>query len=110
MNPSTIATVLAFTGLVSGIGVLGHLVGRDVDRAARQGRDNWHRPTGYPTDPARSDRLHTTDPDPVPPAPADPGRLRGTLPAASDLRLGTLARWTSSSGPRPKPISTPRVR
>jgi hypothetical protein len=37
-------------------------------------------------------------------------RLRGTLPAASDLRLGTLFEWTSSSAVPTQQISIPRAR
>ncbi|GAB2706390.1 hypothetical protein [Kitasatospora kifunensis] len=46
-----------------------------------------------------------------PARPADPADcLRGTLPAASDLRLGTLFEWTSSSAVPTKQISIPRAR
>ncbi|MFE9422924.1 hypothetical protein ACFYNO_08175 [Kitasatospora sp. NPDC006697] len=100
MTSTALESALAFTGLLGGIGLLGYLVGRDVDDAARQGRDNWHRPGGYPTGPARSDR-----PTPAPPqASAKADHPRRTAP---DLRIGTLVRWTSSSAPRPRPISTP---
>ncbi|TQF03505.1 hypothetical protein E6W39_16290 [Kitasatospora acidiphila] len=115
MTSSTLASALAVLGLVTGIGLLGYLVGRDVDRSARLGRDNWQRPGGYPVDPARPDRLHAA-PTPATataaPTAALPNqdRLRGTLPAASDLRFGTLVRWTSASAPQPKPICVPRAR
>lgn len=115
MTSSTLASALAVLGLVTGIGLLGYLVGRDVDRTARLERDNWQRPGGYPVDPARPDRLHAA-PTPATAAatataaPPNPDRLRGTLPAASDLHFGTLVRWTSASAPRPKPICVPRAR
>ncbi|MFE0459085.1 hypothetical protein ACFW1A_07455 [Kitasatospora sp. NPDC058965] len=120
---STLANALLVLGLVGGFGALGLLLGRDLDRTGRHGRDNWHRPTGYPADPGQPDRLHRTAvPTAVPTAvsPAVPAadapaadaadRLRGTLPAASDLRLGTLVRWTSSSAPRSKQTCTPQAR
>jgi hypothetical protein len=88
MTSSTLATAIAVVGLVGGFGLLGLLLRRAPD---------------LPDGPATA----ATTPRPLP---ANPDRLRGTLPAASDLRLGTLVRWTSSSAPRPRQISTPRAR
>ncbi|WP_344440987.1 hypothetical protein [Kitasatospora nipponensis] len=140
MTSSLLASTIGVLGAVGGFGLLGLLLGRDLDRTGRHGRDNWHRGGGYPHDPDRPDRLHAATPvtghaapaartAPVPAPRADrPGRtdrtgrtnpadrtapvdrLRGTLPAASDLRFGTLARWTSSSAPRTNPTSVPRAR
>ncbi|MCC9309631.1 hypothetical protein LN042_21570 [Kitasatospora sp. RB6PN24] len=105
MTSSTLASALAVLGLATGTGLLGYLVAGDVDRTTRPGRDDVHRPDGPPAAPARSDRPH-----PAPAAPPNPDRLRGTLPAASELDFGTLVRWTSGSAARPKPICVRRVR
>ncbi|WP_329567475.1 hypothetical protein [Kitasatospora sp. NBC_01266] len=98
MTSSTLATAIAVVGLVGGFGLLGLLLRRDPD---------------LPDGPATAATTPRPQPRPNPrpqPLPANPDRLRGTLPAASDLRLGTLVRWTSSSAPRPRQISTPRAR
>lgn len=48
---------------------------------------------------------------PVPTSTGDlADRLRGTLPAASDLRLDTLFRWTSSSAAPTEKTSPPPAR
>ncbi|GAA1156999.1 hypothetical protein F4556_002567 [Kitasatospora gansuensis] len=79
MNSDTLSSALTLLGFVSAFGLLGTLVGRDVDHNSRHGRDNWHRPGGYPLQPSPGDRL------------------LGTLPAASDPAPGKLSEWTSSS-------------
>lgn len=126
-SSSAWAGALALLGAVGGFGLLGLLIGRDLERNGQHHRDNWHRSGGYPVDPSLPDRLHgptppgetaetagtpdtagTTDTAGAADTAAD--RLRGTLPAASDLHLGTLLRWTSSSE-RPSPkTSVPQAR
>lgn len=68
-------------------------------------------PTGKPTEaPAETPAASPADK----PAPTGTGdladRLRGTLPAASDLRLGTLFGWTSSSAAPTEQTSPPPAR
>ncbi|MFF7632737.1 hypothetical protein ACFZB9_06230 [Kitasatospora sp. NPDC008050] len=64
-------------------------------------------PTGKPTEaPAE-----TPADKPAPTGTGDlADRLRGTLPAASDLRLGTLFGWTSSSAAPTEQTSPPPAR
>ncbi|MFD5922954.1 hypothetical protein ACFVYP_40785 [Kitasatospora sp. NPDC058201] len=62
MDSDTLVGALALVGVVGGFGLLGALIGRDVARNTAHGRDNWHRPGGYPVDPALPDRLYDTLP------------------------------------------------
>ncbi len=119
MDSDTLASALALLGTVGGFGLLGALIGREVAAQKATGRDNWHRPGGYPVDPALPDRLHGTmpaaslrpsaDPATLDPATADPA-TGTTTGARTPLTVvpgdsGTLAGWTSSSA-RPVPRST----
>ncbi|MFB7474970.1 hypothetical protein [Kitasatospora sp. NPDC056184] len=119
MDSDTLASALALLGAVGGFGLLGGLIGRDVARQKATGRDNWHRPGGYPDDPALPDRLYGTLPAASLRPAADPATAAATAaatataaeaearPPLSAVRRdsGTLAGWTSSSA-RPAPRST----
>ncbi|MFC5662502.1 hypothetical protein ACFP3U_05845 [Kitasatospora misakiensis] len=117
MDSDTLASALALLGTVGGFGLLGALVGREVAAQQATGRDNWHRPGGYPVDPALPDRLHGTLPAASLRPSADPATATATAPtstpadgARTPLTVlpgdsGTLAGWTSSSA-RPVPRST----
>ncbi|MFB6891077.1 hypothetical protein ACFCX4_17410 [Kitasatospora sp. NPDC056327] len=117
MNSDTLAGALALLGVVGGFGLLGGLIGREVAQHRATGRDNWHRPGGYPVDPALPDRLYGTMPaaslrpsaDPATAtavtaaAPGEPEALTPLTVVPGDS--GTLAGWTSSSA-RPAPRSS----
>ncbi|MFE7188645.1 hypothetical protein [Kitasatospora sp. NPDC057541] len=121
MDSDTLASALALLGAVGGFGLLGALIGREVARQRATGRDNWHRPGGYPDDPALPDRLYGTLPAASLRPAADPATavaaaaVSATVPAPeAEARTplstvprdsGTLARWTSSSA-RPAPRSS----
>ncbi|MEV6976655.1 hypothetical protein [Kitasatospora sp. NPDC093806] len=131
MDSDTLASALALLGAVGGFALLGALIGREVARQDATGRDNWHRPGGYPVDPALPDRLYGTMPaaslrpsaDPaaatpvtgpaaVPAAADAPARTVIFLPTAPTARTGadsgTLAAWTSPSArPGPRTTRTP---
>ncbi|MER7706301.1 hypothetical protein ABTX81_25820 [Kitasatospora sp. NPDC097605] len=121
MDSDTLASALALLGAVGGFGLLGGLIGREVARQKATGRDNWHRPGGYPEDPALPDRLYGTLPAASLRPSADPAAVRTTVTAAvtapvaeAEARTplsavprdsGTLTGWTSSSA-RPAPRSS----
>ncbi|MFD4908010.1 hypothetical protein [Kitasatospora purpeofusca] len=122
MDSDTLASALALLGTVGGFGLLGALIGREVTAQKATGRDNWHRPGGYPVDPALPDRLYGTMPaaslrpsaDPATDPATDPVRTAATSPTGDDAAppltvlpggSGTLAGWTSSSA-RPGPRSS----
>ncbi|MDY0812066.1 hypothetical protein [Kitasatospora purpeofusca] len=122
MDSDTLASALALLGTVGGFGLLGALIGREVAAQKATGRDNWHRPGGYPVDPALPDRLHGTMPAASLRPSADPATVRtaaspaptATAPTGADAGppltvlpggSGRLAGWTSSSG-RPGPRSS----
>ncbi|MFE7561387.1 hypothetical protein [Kitasatospora sp. NPDC057500] len=113
MDSDTLASALALLGAVGGFGLLGGLIGRDVARQKATGRDNWHRPGGYPADPALPDRLYGTMPaaslrpsaDPATTALLTLGTEARTPLGAVPRDSGTLTGWTSSSA-RPAPRSS----
>ncbi|MFF2657933.1 hypothetical protein ACFVUH_11280 [Kitasatospora sp. NPDC058032] len=125
MDSDTLASALALLGAVGGFGLLGAMIGREVARQRATGRDNWHRPGGYPDDPALLDRLYGTlpaaslrpsaDPAAVPATAVSTAAVSATVPAPeAEARTplstvprdsGTLAGWTSSSA-RPAPRSS----
>ncbi|WP_380285470.1 hypothetical protein [Kitasatospora purpeofusca] len=124
MDSDTLASALALLGAVGGFGLLGALIGREVARQKATGRDNWHRPGGYPDDPALPDRLYGTLPAASLRPAADPATAAtpvaatataaATVAAEAEARpplgavlrdSGKLAGWTSSSA-RPAPRSS----
>ncbi|MFF7455984.1 hypothetical protein [Kitasatospora sp. NPDC008115] len=124
MDSDTLASALALLGAVGGFGLLGGLIGRDVARQKATGRDNWHRPGGYPADPALPDRLHGTMPAASLRPSADPATTAATVTITATTTAvpvmeaeartplsavprdsGTLTGWTSSSA-RPAPRSS----
>ncbi|MER5350873.1 hypothetical protein ABT093_11120 [Kitasatospora sp. NPDC002551] len=114
MDSDTLASALALLGAVGGFGLLGALIGREVAQQKATGRDNWHRPGGYPDDPALPDRLYGTLPaaslrpsaDPVTPVTVTATEAEARTPLSSvPCDSGTLAGWTSSSA-RPAPRSS----
>ncbi|MFF8772729.1 hypothetical protein [Kitasatospora sp. NPDC015120] len=132
MDSDTLASALALLGAVGGFGLLGGLIGREVaQHRAATGRDNWHRPGGYPDDPALPDRLHGTMPAASLRPSADPATAHVPVRAATAVAAttavaavaeaeartplsavprdsGTLTGWTSSSaGPAPRSSRKP---
>ncbi|GAA1393551.1 hypothetical protein GCM10009639_26840 [Kitasatospora putterlickiae] len=116
MDSDTLASALALLGAVGGFGLLGGLIGREVARQKATGRDNWHRPGGYPHDPALPDRLYGTLPAASLRPSADPATSTATAVIALEAEArtplstvpcdsGTLTGWTSSSA-RPAPRSS----
>ncbi|MFE2106348.1 hypothetical protein ACFXAF_10820 [Kitasatospora sp. NPDC059463] len=96
MDSDTLASALALLGAVGGFGLLGGLIGREVAQQRATGRDNWHRPGGYPADPALPDRLHGTMPAASLRPSADPATAH--VPVRTATTTATTAVATAVAG------------
>ncbi|GAA2752217.1 hypothetical protein GCM10010440_67390 [Kitasatospora cinereorecta] len=88
---------LVLLGIIGGLGAIGFLVGRDLERTGRHGRDNWHRPGGYPTDPALPDRRSDGS-----------GRLSAWTPSSAEPVKKTSPQPAPSPSRRSSATATPR--